>query len=465
MKLAFMPTPYPDELWYSILCRYHVRSGNLAAKHSVEDIFGFPKQAVSIELATHLNSIVQRMPNGYLSAHKILHEHTLFPYYARFWSADRKQSVETALSSDEDTAVFKVGMYQASMQRPTFFRYCPQCYQEDITQYGEPYWHRQHQLADLNICTKHRCYLQATKLSLRNGEKLLCAAADIEPMQRNEPDFPSNLEIKVAEIIKESLTTPLLFDDGMQYKKAFDSRLKEANWRSPTGKHTNTAEVFDFMYHFYEDTVFQKEIQIERLSTLFCMTKSVAPRMVLLAAIFFDLSLQNLFCTSVADDVVSQMQMLAKQGVSQREIARRFCVDAATVRRWLKPRQKSLTAAQQQRKPHAKVDWESQDTKWLPLVEKILKQLEQGKPQQITFPLVARLLNGVTPAQLHRMKQCALSIQAKIEPIQTVWEHRLQWAEQELIQQEKAVTETALFKMASINKKRYYKEKYARSSK
>ena len=26
--IPFFPAPYPDELWYSVICRYHIRSGN-----------------------------------------------------------------------------------------------------------------------------------------------------------------------------------------------------------------------------------------------------------------------------------------------------------------------------------------------------------------------------------------------------------------------------------------------------
>ncbi|MEG0396721.1 MAG: TniQ family protein, partial [Oscillospiraceae bacterium] len=395
-----------------------------------------------------------------------LHEHTLFSYYARFWSADRKRSVEAALFSDEDTAVFKVGMYQASMQRPLFFRYCPQCYQEDIARYGEPYWHRQHQLADLDVCVKHRCYLQETNISLRNSKSILCPAADIEQFCTNPSNNPLKLEIKFAEVVTESLTQPLLFDDGMQYKKVYDKNLKERRWRSPTGKRTNTAEILASMQNFYKESIFYQEIETERLNALFCATKSVALRMVLLAAVFFDLSLESLFDTIMSDDVVSKMKELASQGVSQREIARRFSIDAATVRRWINPPYKNnAVRTKKVRKAYPKTDWNKLDEQWLPLVVNILNQLEQGKPQQVTFPLVARLLSGVSPAQLHRMEQCASRIKTKIEPIQTVWEHRLQWAEQELIRQEKAITETAIFKMAGINKKRYYKKKYARSSK
>lgn len=39
--ISFFPSPYPDELWYSVICRYHVHSGNYCAKaHPTAAIWG-----------------------------------------------------------------------------------------------------------------------------------------------------------------------------------------------------------------------------------------------------------------------------------------------------------------------------------------------------------------------------------------------------------------------------------------
>lgn len=37
--LHYFPTPYPDELWYSVLCRYHVRSGNRESATTFRELF------------------------------------------------------------------------------------------------------------------------------------------------------------------------------------------------------------------------------------------------------------------------------------------------------------------------------------------------------------------------------------------------------------------------------------------
>ena len=37
--ISFFPSPYPDELWYSVICRYHVHSGNYCAKHTLRQLY------------------------------------------------------------------------------------------------------------------------------------------------------------------------------------------------------------------------------------------------------------------------------------------------------------------------------------------------------------------------------------------------------------------------------------------
>ena len=38
--LQYFPTPYPDEPWYSVLGRYHVRSGNPNSATTLRELFG-----------------------------------------------------------------------------------------------------------------------------------------------------------------------------------------------------------------------------------------------------------------------------------------------------------------------------------------------------------------------------------------------------------------------------------------
>ena len=77
--ISFFPTPYPDELWYSVICRYHVHSGNYCAKHTMRQLYGDGTYTASVMLCGHIVPLLEQLPRGYLSIKDIILRHTLYP--------------------------------------------------------------------------------------------------------------------------------------------------------------------------------------------------------------------------------------------------------------------------------------------------------------------------------------------------------------------------------------------------
>ena len=69
--INFFPSPYPDELWYSVICRYHVHSGNYYAKHTLRQLYGDNFCAPSLMLCGPINTLLAQLPQGFLSANFI----------------------------------------------------------------------------------------------------------------------------------------------------------------------------------------------------------------------------------------------------------------------------------------------------------------------------------------------------------------------------------------------------------
>ena len=149
--ISFFPSPYPDELWYSVICRYHVHSGNSCAKHTMRQLYGDNFSAPSLMLCGSINTLLAQLPQGYLSARNVVMQHTFYPYYARFFPTQRKRSTYGYAINGNPAAVHRMGISQANGNHCSVMRYCPVCYQEDLQLYGEPYWHRSHQLPDMRI--------------------------------------------------------------------------------------------------------------------------------------------------------------------------------------------------------------------------------------------------------------------------------------------------------------------------
>ena len=169
--ISFFPSPYPDELWYSVICRHHVHSGNYCAKHTLRQLYGDNFCAPSLMLCGPIKALLAQLPQGFLSARDVVMQHTFFPYYARFFPTQRKRSSYAYVVNGNPLAVHRMGISQANGNHCSVMRYCPVCYQEDLQLYGEPYWHRSHQLPDMQICTKHRCWLVDTDVTYNSARQ------------------------------------------------------------------------------------------------------------------------------------------------------------------------------------------------------------------------------------------------------------------------------------------------------
>ena len=113
--IPFFPAPYPDELWYSVICRYHIRSGNPSVKYSIRELYGANHINVPVELCGALSSLLEAIPAKALTAKDIIMQHTLYPYYTRFFSNNRKKSAYMLALNGNRHAGQHIGIYQLSL--------------------------------------------------------------------------------------------------------------------------------------------------------------------------------------------------------------------------------------------------------------------------------------------------------------------------------------------------------------
>ena len=158
--LSFFPTPYPDELWYSVIARYHTHSGALSWQATMAALFGDARDTDvgSFFPNNSIHKILAQLPPGFLPAQEIALQHTLLPFLLRFQPADRKAAILEAFLIGED---MRPRYLRATRDiKPRSMRYCPVCVREDTQTYGEPYWHREHQIGLMPLCPRHRCRLR-----------------------------------------------------------------------------------------------------------------------------------------------------------------------------------------------------------------------------------------------------------------------------------------------------------------
>lgn len=223
--LTYFPTPYPEEWWYSVLCRYYVRSGYHNFATVSKELYGGKKPNHGrLFPGSSEYQVVANLPADIFDLEQVLLGHTLMPYYLRFYPRQKKQMVFQTLLCGKSSGITSIDLL--GMEREEGLQYCPICYQEDVQQFGEPFWHREHQIPLMPLCNKHKIplvripvkynrlseiYLPLSSIAL----KTRCAFSEkawMEPLTKMLTDFLkipfeqgppqgySNLEVKLAEI-------------------------------------------------------------------------------------------------------------------------------------------------------------------------------------------------------------------------------------------------------------------------
>lgn len=152
---AYIPEFYPDEILYSYLARYQ--------KHTMSDfsmlcraLFAKKNNRVSLYHIDAVTAMVDSISSlEKITFEEILSGHTLFPYFTRFVSRQRREQMIRSLILGKTDYLLKTKGRVIDT-----FKYCPICFEDDLVKFGESYWHREHNIPDLSVCPKHNCVLQ-----------------------------------------------------------------------------------------------------------------------------------------------------------------------------------------------------------------------------------------------------------------------------------------------------------------
>ncbi|MBR3187531.1 MAG: TniQ family protein [Lachnospiraceae bacterium] len=186
-KLPFFPTPYPDECFYSILCRYHVRSGHPTSMSTIKRLFGKNYVvASSLHTAFRAEYLEQWIPHSKkISPERIVYEHSSYQYSllcsiesaSRFPSRWQKRELKEYL----DIPYTKLYGYGPRVgKRHGAVCYCPACAEEECRVYGEPYWHVLHQMAGVEFCPVHGVPILITGLGYGRRRLTFIPASEIK---------------------------------------------------------------------------------------------------------------------------------------------------------------------------------------------------------------------------------------------------------------------------------------------
>lgn len=207
--MTWFPSPYPDELFYSVLCRYYLSSGIKEHYLVKKQLFGTKagvKMATLYPNAT-VHAALLQLPDGVFDERDMILRHTPFLYYARMYPQEEREVLLDDLVQGRSRT--PTHLWKTFHKDNYALRYCPSCVQEDTQIYGEPYYHVEHQIPLSSVCVRHKCRLKQIavdnpRLALNNRFYPL---GTVETAR--EPDMDvTPAELQVSGLVREYWKLP-----------------------------------------------------------------------------------------------------------------------------------------------------------------------------------------------------------------------------------------------------------------
>lgn len=207
------PAPYKDELLYSAIARYHLRSGNLSYLHTLEDLFGKRTTTATPILPCGIKKLINELPKHTTLTEKMLIEqHTLYPFYTAFLPEEKAVSIYNQMIGDDGKTLYTTaGIMSSAISQNKYFHFCPLCFEE--AEHGERYWHRLHQLPGQLLCKKHQVLLEKSTVRLIQPDRCSFVSPTAENCKYNEIRYVTEplkrQYMRLLELIDELLSNPI----------------------------------------------------------------------------------------------------------------------------------------------------------------------------------------------------------------------------------------------------------------
>ena len=309
--LAALPTPYPDELLYSLVARYGRRFRFPNRKSLAGAFFGNRNAVAVVDLPTRLGALAAAIPGRFgLGVPRLIDDHTHFPYHAPFLPCKRVVELWEAMREFGDVHL-RAGLAASRVRPPERLRYCPVCAAEDRAAYGERYWHRLHQVPGVAVCHRHQVRLEDSpvKTFLRRERHRFVAADEVVPHDATvRPVTPGDEGRVLLELAEDSawlLSRPATLSDPWSLSGIYRHFLAEAGLARHSGTVRVQLVLERFAAHYPPEVLVQLQSPSEKihlwLPDLVRTTRGKAqhPLRHLLLARFLGLSAESLFAFSV----------------------------------------------------------------------------------------------------------------------------------------------------------------------
>lgn len=431
--IGFFPQIYQDELVYSWLARYYVRSGYSAYIDAIRDLFEKVVRP-DVELFNRFNEEALSVITSQVSMCDLIMKHTMYPYYARFLPMERRQKAYDAMANMEPTGhnLLPFPQNRGEIREDRRVRYCPLCVRQDRKKYGETYIHRMHQMVGINICPVHHCMLKNSEILIAG--KVSPKLHVIDHMVEDEPVemCDDEKQISLAKYVFRVFDADIEMDNPVQVGDFIHSKMANTKYRSRRGQQRNIAVLMQDYCDFYGEINYGiiYDWQMQKLLN----NKKFLPIEVCQVAMVLGIKPEELISMKLPRKSQEQefdelVKKLHRQGISYPKIAEQLGASLNLVKpagegKFKKKRRKVCKGGVQGN------DWDAYDLEILPDVQRAAKEIyegaDDGRPRRVNVAAVEKRL-GLTEGRLRKLRRCIDAIQSYYETQEHYWAREVIW--------------------------------------
>lgn len=440
MGIAYFPEIYPDELVYSVLARCHLHSGYLYYKDVEQDLFRSKQGRVDKEFVKQLKPEIVEHLTKHITMEEFLEKHTMYPYYGRFIDGNRRNMAFGALMSMEGdfSKLFCVPKLRKGEKR--YMRYCPLCVLNDREKYGETYWHRMHQMRDVNLCAVHGCCLIESTISFDSREFVnLVSAEEAIPLGENVSEYVTYhdipLELELVRYMVKVFLQPIDRSSTASVKNYFHSKMAGTPYLSSRGEHKYFHRLWGDMKIFYSGLAEMGNVTDKQIQRMLDGSRFVFSE-ICMTAMFLQISAEEL---AIMETPVKKPEQLFDEkvmelldgGMGIKAIAKEMGVSPSMVRMAVGlVKSKGKGGRKYTIRNSNAIDWDKLDKKMFPMVKNVICDLHgngEKRPEKVSFYAVSKRLN-IQSHRLVKMEQCKKEIEQHIETIEQYRARKVIWA-------------------------------------
>lgn len=255
--LTFFIDPYKDEIISSFFARYHFYSGNIDKNDTIQELQGKRNIIAFRNFPSRLNYLEKKIDNNNYSADKFIYENTLFPIYSTFLAKDKHSTIIKYMKENESDKIYtSLGISTSKVDVRNGYKYCPICSKKELELYGEPYFHRIHQVPGVLVCDEHECAL--VEYVEENKSEIEFVRLEYERLQFGDYNkiYEENINIhlvKIAKSIKYIMNLEYLKYNKEYVMEKIYCLLEDKNYLTESGKVRQTKLKNDFKIYYNDN--------------------------------------------------------------------------------------------------------------------------------------------------------------------------------------------------------------------